>query len=81
MIESDAWEESYLLLPRLVTALQHKHVADIACGYYHSAARTAKGALFTWGAGPPPARITTPTLTRPGCQARMAASGTAAWRT
>ena len=38
-------------MPRLVTALKLKPVAQISCGYYHSACCTDDGLLFTWGCG------------------------------
>ena len=44
-------EESYLLVPRLVTGLQQCDISEIACGYYHSMARSDAGVIFTWGAG------------------------------
>lgn len=44
-------DESYLLVPRLVEGLQQRSVCDIACGYYHSMARSDTALIFTWGAG------------------------------
>jgi len=42
--------ESYLLTPKAVAALHNKGIAEISCGYYHSAARS-ENAVYTWGAG------------------------------
>lgn len=35
--------------PKLIEALRHKRVRDIACGSSHSAAITNSGELYTWG--------------------------------
>ena len=37
--------------PKMIEALQGKHVRDIACGSGHSAAVTSNGELYTWGQG------------------------------
>ena len=37
--------------PKMIEALQGKHVRDIACGSGYSAAITSNGELYTWGEG------------------------------
>ena len=37
--------------PKMIEALQGKHVREIACGSGHSAAITSNGELYTWGQG------------------------------
>jgi alpha-tubulin suppressor-like RCC1 family protein len=39
-------------LPEQVKELFANTVTQISCGYFHSAAITAKGELFTWGHNP-----------------------------
>lgn len=43
-------ELSDSVLPRAVEALAGQRVAAAACGLWHTAAVTADGALWTWGA-------------------------------
>lgn len=38
-------------VPRLIAALKLKPVAQMSCGYYHSACCTDDGMLYTWGCG------------------------------
>eukprot|EP00736_Rhodelphis_marinus_P014059 Rmarinus@m.24917 len=40
-----------LSAPRQVDALSGLTVCDVSCGFYHTAAVTLTGAMYTWGAG------------------------------
>ena len=39
------------LLPKRIEALVGRRVVAVSAGYFHSLARTADGAVFTWGEG------------------------------
>ncbi|KAB5581407.1 hypothetical protein PHYPO_G00175320 [Pangasianodon hypophthalmus] len=36
-------------IPRIFSSLTNRHIAQVACGNYHSIVRTKDGQLFTWG--------------------------------
>jgi len=44
-------DNGWKYVPRLVQALRGKHVCQVTCGSYHTAAVTKSGALYTWGGG------------------------------
>ena len=37
--------------PKMIEALQGKHIRDIACGSGHSVAVMSNGEVYTWGQG------------------------------
>eukprot|EP00455_Lapot_gusevi_P002932 TRINITY_DN1120_c0_g2_i1.p1 TRINITY_DN1120_c0_g2~~TRINITY_DN1120_c0_g2_i1.p1 ORF type:complete len:506 (+),score=98.82 TRINITY_DN1120_c0_g2_i1:58-1518(+) len=48
--ERPAWTQlEDVFVPRVVRALQHKNVVQIAAGQHHSVALTDKNELYTWG--------------------------------
>ncbi|KAF0719156.1 Aste57867_1246 [Aphanomyces stellatus] len=44
-------DNGWKFVPRLVEALQNKHIKQVTCGSYHTAAVTTSGDLYTWGGG------------------------------
>jgi alpha-tubulin suppressor-like RCC1 family protein len=42
------WSEGPAVVPTPIVALQNHHVCQVVTGYFHSAALTEDGALFTW---------------------------------
>ena len=73
--------------PQPISALKSHKIASISSGYFHSAALTSSGILFTWGSGdsgalgltdlldiPTPQRVNLPKVSQISCGARHTAS-------